>query len=425
MNLEASVDSASRFVAFVEELTSVIGHADRARPLRDYCTGLLVSDGRRSVEPIAAVTAPAEVSVQHQKLLHFVANAPWPDEPVLAKVRQMVLPAIERHGPIEVWIIDDTSFPKHGRHSVGVHHQYCGQLGKQANCQVVVTLSIANHGASLPIAYDLYLPQEWAEDAARRKKARVPKGITFKTKPQIALEQIRKACAAGAPRGVVLLDASYGSNSKLRTGISELGLKYVAAVTAHVKVQKTSKRGASRPRLSVKQLALSLPKHAWRTITWREGTNDLLRSRFARVRVRTSPTRGRRGRPEETLLIEWPEGEAGPTNYWLANVDKNISFHALVDLAKMRWRIERDYQELKQEIGLGHYEGRSWPGFHHHGTLCIAAYGFLISEQELIPPSAPRSAGMFEKPAIPDSYRPRGAADPTPASRSQLDRNAA
>ena len=358
MNLEASMDSASRFVAFVEELTSVIGHADRARPLRDYCSGLLVSEGRRSVEPIAAVTAPAEVSVQHQKLLHFVADAPWPDEPVLAKVRELILPAIERHGPIEVWIIDDTSFPKHGHHSVGVHHQYCGQLGKQANCQVVVTLSIANHDASLPIAYRLYLPQEWAEDAVRRKKARIPKAITFKTKPQIALEQIRNACAADVPRGVVLLDASYGSNSALRTGISALGLKYVAAIVATVKVRKASKRAEPEPRLSVKQLALSLPKNAWRTITWREGTNDLLRSRFARVRVHASPTRGRRGRPEETLLIEWPEGEAEPTKYWLATVDKNISFRALVDLAKMRWRIERDYQELKQEIGLGHYEGR-------------------------------------------------------------------
>ena len=425
MNLEASMDSASRFMAFVEELTSVIGHADRAKPLRDYCSGLLVSEGRRSVEPIAAVTAPAEVSVQHQKLLHFVADAPWPDEPVLAKVRELVLPAIERHGPIEAWIIDDTSFPKHGCHSVGVHHQYCGQLGKQANCQVVVTLSIANHDASLPIAYRLYLPQEWTADTARRKKARIPKAITFKTKPQIALEQIGSACTAGVPRGVVLLDASYGSNSALRTGISALGLKYIAAIVATVKVRKASKRAEPEPRLSVKQLALSLPKNAWRTITWREGTNDLLRSRFARVRVHASPTRGRRGRPEETLLIEWPEDEAEPTKYWLATVDKNVAFRALVDLAKMRWRIERDYQELKQEIGLGHYEGRGWPGFHHHGTLCIAAYGFLISEQELIPPSEAHSARVLEKPGIPNSYRPRGAADKAPTSRPKLDRDAA
>jgi SRSO17 transposase len=425
MDREGTEDSASRFAAFVEELTSVIGHADRVRPLNDYCTGLLVAEGRKSVEPMAAVTAPAETSVQHQRLLHFVADAPWVDEPVLGKVRELVLPAIERHGPIEVWIIDDTSFPKHGSHSVGVHHQYCGQLGKQANCQVVVTLSIANHHASLPIAYRLYLPKEWAEDAARRKKARVPKTITFKTKPQIALEQIRKAHAAGVPRGVLLLDASYGSNSALRTGIGALGLEYVAAIVSNLKVREASKGAVPKPRLTVKQLALALPKHAWRTITWREGTNDRLRSRFARVRVHTSPTRGRRGRPEETLLVEWPEGEPAPTKYWLATVDNNIPFRALVDVAKMRWRIERDYQELKQEIGLGHYEGRGWPGFHHHGTLCIAAYGFLISEREMIPPSAPRSARTFKRPAIPNSYRPVGAADPAPTSRPQLDRNAA
>ncbi len=423
MDLEGTADSASRFAAFVGELVSVIGHADRARPLRDYCTGLLASEGRRSVEPIAAVTAPAEVSVQHQRLLHFVADAPWPDEPVLAKVRKMVVPAMERHGPIEAWIVDDTSFPKCGSKSVGVHHQYCGQLGKQANCQVVVTLSIANHHASLPIAYRLYLPQEWAEDAARRKKARVPKAIAFKTKPEIALKQIQAACAAGVPRGAVLTDASYGSNSKFRAGISALGLKYVAAIVPTVKVRRVSDRGAPEPRLSAKQLALSLPKHAWRTITWREGTNERLRSRFARVPVRTAPIRGAAARGEETLLIEWPVGQPEPTKYWLATVDKNISFRALVDLAKMRWRVERDYLELKQEIGLGHYEGRGWPGFHHHGTLCIAAYGFLISERELIPPSGPHCARRLKKPAIPNGYRPRGAADPAPTSRPQLDRD--
>jgi SRSO17 transposase len=335
----------------------------------------------------------------------------------------MVVPGIERHGPIEAWIIDDTSYPKQGSHSVGVQHQYCGQLGKQANCQVVVTLSIANHHASLPIAYRLYLPQEWAEDAARRKKAHVPKAITFKTKPQIALEQIREACAAGVPRGVVLTDASYGSNSALRTSISALALSYVAGIVPTVKVRAASDRGALEPRMSVKELALSLPKHAWRTITWREGTADRLRSRFARVRVRTAPIRRAAGRREETLLIEWPEGEAEPTKYWLSTLDKNISFRRLVDIAKMRGRVERDYQDLKQEIGLGHYEGRGWPGFHHHGTLCIAAYGFLISERETIPPSGPRSSRMLTKPAIPSGYRPRGAPDPAPASRPQFDRD--
>jgi SRSO17 transposase len=424
MGLEPEVDGASRFAAFVEQLTSVIGHADRAEPLRDYCVGLLAAEGRKSVEPLAAVTAPAGLSVQHQKLLHFVANAPWPDERVLAKVREMVVPAIERHGPIEAWIIDDTAFPKQGTHSVGVHHQYCGQLGKQANCQVVVTLSIANHHASLPIAYRLYLPEEWADDAARREKAHVPREITFKTKPQIALEQLREACKAGVPRGIALMDASYGSNSALRTGISALRLAYVAGIVSTVKVRAVHDRGATE-RMSVKKLALSLPKHAWRTITWREGTADRLRSRFARIQVRTAPIRGAARRAEETLLIEWPEGEAEPTKYWLSTLDKNISFRRLIDIAKMRWRIERDYQELKQEIGLGHYEGRGWRGFHHHGTLCIAAYGFLVSERETIPPSGPRCSGMFTKPAIPSGYRPRGAPDPAATPRSQLDRDRA
>ena len=288
---------------------------------------------------------------------------------------------------------------------------------------MVVTLSIANRHASLPIAYRLYLPKVWAEDAARRKKAHVPEGIAFKTKPQIALEQIRWACAAGVARGVALMDASYGSNSALRAGVSALALSYVAGIVSTVKVRATPNRGAPERRLSVKELALGLPKHAWRTITWREGSADPLRSRFARVRVRTAPIRGAAKRAEETLLIEWPEGEAEPTKYWLSTLDEKISFRRLVDIAKMRWRIERDYQELKQEIGLGHYEGRGWPGFHHHGTLCIAAYGFLLSERETIPPSGPRSSRRLTKPAIPDSYRPRGASDPAPTSRAQLDRH--
>jgi SRSO17 transposase len=425
MNLGRMEDSVSRFETYIAKLTTVVGHADRVRPMNDYCAGLLASEGRRSVEPIAAVTAPDETAAQHQRLLHFVSNARWSNERVLAEVRELVVPAIERHGPIEAWIVDDTSFPKCGSKSVGVHHQYCGQLGKQANCQVAVTLSIANHHASLPIAYRLYLPQEWAKDAPRREKAGVPKEIRFKTKPEIALEQIRQACAAGVPRGCVLTDASFGSNSKFRAGITALGLEYVAAIIPTVVVRRACDDGALGPRLSVKTLALSLPKHSWRKITWREGTNKKLRSRFARVRVRTAPIRGAGLRPEETLLIEWPEGEAEPTKYWLATVDKSMSFNPLVDLAKMRWRIERDYLELKQEIGLGHYEGRGWLGFHHHGTLCIAVYGFLISEQELIPPSGPHCAGRIKKLAIPDSYRPRGAPDPDPASRSKLNRDAA
>jgi SRSO17 transposase len=285
---------------------------------------------------------------------------------------------------------------------------------------VAVTLSIANRHASLPIAHQLYLPKVWAEDAARRRQAHVPEAIRFHTKPQIALAQISAALAAGVATGVVLMDASYGTDAALRSGIDALGLNYVAAILPTVKV-----RAVKNPqrRVSVKELALSLPKHAWRTITWREGSAAPLRSRFARLRVRTAPGRGAANRPKETVLIEWPEGEAAPTKYWLSNLDNKISFRDLVDLAKMRWRIERDYQDLKQEIGLGHYEGRGWRGFHHHATLCIAAYGFLISERETIPPSGPRCSGSFAKSAISGRYRPRRAAAAAATARPQLDRH--
>src|SRR5437867_7941647 len=167
MNRKSEEKVEARFVAYVAGLASVLGHADRIGPLRGYCTGLMLPGERKSVEPMAAKTAPARTAAQHQSLLHFVGVAPWSDEKVLGKVREMVLPDIERHGPIEAWIIDDTAFPKQGRHSVGVARQYCGERGKQENCQVAVSLSIANHHASLPVAYRLYLPQEW-QDRARR-----------------------------------------------------------------------------------------------------------------------------------------------------------------------------------------------------------------------------------------------------------------
>ena len=424
MNLKIAGSGEARFAAYVEELASIIGHADRVGPLRDYCTGLMLPGERKSVEPMAARTAPARTAAQHQSLLHFVGVASWSDEKLLAKVREMVLPAIEKYRPIEAWIIDDTSFPKQGKHSVGVHHQYCGQLGKQANCQVTVSLSIANHCASLPVAYRLYLPQDWTKDRTRRNKAGVPKDIAFKTKPEIALEQIEWACEAGLPRGVGLMDAAYGNDLRLRAGMTELGVPYVASILPNTLMWRSGSgpRRKGKPLnntgrrdepdlISAKQMMLGLPKRAWRTVRWREGSSDWLSSRFARVRVSVGHNKLI---PEklspEWLLIEWPEGESEPTKYWLSTLPETVSFRRLVDLAKLRWRIERDYQELKQEVGLGHYEGRGWRGFHHHATLCIAAYGFLIAEQATIPPSAPRSATPFQMPVLPDDYRPRGSA---------------
>ena len=446
MEVTAGGDSEARFAAYVAAVSCAIGHADRVGPLRDYCLGLLMPAERKSVEPLAAVTVPARVPAQHQSLLHFVGQAPWSDERVLAKVRELVLPLIERRGPIAAWIIDDTGFPKKGRHSVGVTRQYCGQLGKQDNCQIAVTLSVANHAASLPVAWRLYLPEDWAGDPLRRDKAGVPRNLGFATKPAIALAQIRAACEADLPRGVVLMDAGYGADTNLRTGITALGLRYAAGILPNTTVWPQGQgplppkpwtgrgRPASRMRrdaehrpVQAKTLALSLPAAAWETVTWREGSADWLTSRYARMRVRAAhrDERLQEPRPEEWLLVEWPEDEAEPTKYWLSTLPEDIPFAALVDLAKLRWRIERDYQDLKQELGLGHYEGRGWRGFHHHATLCIAAYGFLISERETIPPSGPCPAPNLPPLAVPDGYRPRGAADPARTTRPELDRDPA
>jgi SRSO17 transposase len=310
---------------------------------------------------------------------------------------------------------------------------------------VAVTLSIANHSASLPIAYRLYLSLEWTADAARRARVGVPEATSFASKPAIALSQIGAARAAGVPPGVVLMDAGYGNDTRLRTEIAALGLDYIAGIQPHatawppgvapLPAKPWSGRGRppSRTRrdpehqpVQAKALALGLPQEAWQTITWREGSADWLASRFARVRVRAAHRDEALAerRDEEWLLIEWPPDEREPTKYWFANLPEDTPFERLVDLTKLRWRIERDYQELKQELGLGHYEGRGWRGFHHHATLCIAAYGFLISERERVPPPpGPRAATMRQKPAVPDGYRPPDAADPARAPYTQLDRD--
>jgi SRSO17 transposase len=374
------------------------------------------------------------VQATHQSLRHLVAKADWSDEAMLATVRSQVLPAIERHGAINAWIVDDSGFPKKGTHSVGVARQYCGQLGKQDNCQVAVSLSVANDHASLPIAYQLYLPEAWANDPVRRRKAGVPEDIAFQTKPRIALGQLRAALLAGVPRAVVLADAGYGVDTEFRDGITELGLMYIAGIQSTTTLwppgqeplppKPWSGRGRRPTRLrhdddhqpvSAKDLALGLPAKAFRRVTWREGSNTKLASRFAAVRVRPAQGDTSRCEPraEEWCLIEWPKNEAEPAKYWFSTLPADTSLTDLVRQAKRRWRIERDYQDLKQELGLGHYEGRGWRGFHHHATLCIAAYGFLIIERAAFPPSADLREPPVTIPALPGGFRPRGS--PAPA----------
>jgi SRSO17 transposase len=364
---------------------------------------------------------------------HVVAKAEWDDAAVLRRVRDLVLPAIERHGPVRYWIVDDTGFPKQGSASVGVARQYCGQLGKQENCQIAVSLSVANDHASLPIAYRLYLPETWAEDPARRAKAGVPEATTFETKTAIALEQIRQACVDGVPVGVVLGDAAYGNETDFRVGVRDRALSYVLGVQSSTRVWPPGtaplppppytgrgrppsllRRSPEHQPISLKDLAVSLPVRSWRTVSWREGSRALLSSRFAVLRVRPAHRDEKRTEPwpEEWLLIEWPKGETEPAKYWLSNLPLSATLKQLVHTAKARWLIERDYQELKQEIGLGHYEGRGWRGVHHHASLCIAAYGFLVAERCLFPPQRRFTPARIEAPALPRGFQPRGTPDP-------------
>ncbi len=368
-----------RFRDYVERLARALGHEDRREPLRAYLTGLCLSGDRKSIEPMAARIDPRHVRARHQSMHHFVANAPWDDSAVLRIARDVVLAQMERHGPAAAWVVDDTSFPKKGRHSVGVARQYCGVLGKQENCQVAVTVTVANDAVSVPVAYQLYLPEAWARDAKRRRAAGVPSDVPFRTKWQIALEQLMRVQAEGLPPAPVVADSGYGAITEFRDQLTALQAPYVLGMTGETTVWALGKeprrpkpsRGRGRPptrlRRSIRHrpvglpaLAAKLPEASWHTVTWREGTRGAMTSQFARLRVRPAPRDERRSepRPEEWLLIEWPRAEPVPTKFWLSTLPAAISFPDLVRLAKIRWRIERDYQELKDEFGLDHFEGR-------------------------------------------------------------------
>jgi SRSO17 transposase len=419
-----------RLAKYLDSLARAAGHADRIVPFKAYCTGLLLPGERKSIEPMAARLDPDQVSRMHQSLHHLVADAPWDDEVLLDRALDTVLPAMLRQGPIVAWIVDDTGFPKKGQHSVGVTRQYCGQVGKQDNCRVAVSLSVTTENASMPVAFRLYLPELWASDKARREKVGVPEGVGFQTKPQIALDQIKRAQQRGVPTGIVLADAGYGNDTQFRTRLNEWKLPYVVGVQSVVSVWKPGQqpkpaperkelgrppkllqRDAQHQPVSARELALSLPAEVWKKVSWRQGVKNKLTSRFAALGIRPAHRDYWRAEPhpEEWLLIEWPSEEKEPTKYWFSTLPADTSLNDLVYFAKHRWIIERDYQELKQELGLGHFEGRGWRGFHHHAALCIAAYGFLVSERSRFSPSARSGHLGLRIAAPPERFRPRGS----------------
>jgi SRSO17 transposase len=421
-----------RFDEYVAKLAAVVGHADRRDPLRGYLSGLLLPGDRKSIEPMAARLEPRRVQAKHQSLHHLIANAPWDDRDVVRVSRDWAFAEFERHAPIEAWVVDDSGIPKKGKHSVGVTRQYCGVLGKQDNCQVAVSISVVNDLMSVPAAYRLYLPESWTKDRARCRAAGVPDDIEFRTKWQIALDEIDHLLHDKVARAPVVSDAGYGDVTDFRDGLTERGLTYAVGIKADTtfwppdieplpprnykgrgRPPTLLRRSASHRPLSARDIASSMPDGAWRVVVWREGTEGMMRSRFAAVRVRAAHRDywRRTVRSPEWLIIEWPKGEADPTKYWLSTVGQKTPIKELVRLAKMRWRVERDYQELKDEIGLDHYEGRGWRGFHHHGALCIAAYAFLVAERARLSPPEPLS--FLKTPRIPRGFRPRGSTSTT------------
>ena len=439
------MDICDEFEHYMAHLAEGLGYADRHAGLNGYCTGLMMPLSRKSVEPMAARVDPLHVSAKHQSLHHFVAKADWSDQQLLNRVARWVVPLMNFTSG-GWWIVDDTGFPKKGVYSVGVTRQYCGVLGKQDNCQVAVSVSLACEQGSLPVSWQLYLPRAWAEDAHRRLKAGVPEEIEFATKPQIALQHLRDLLSEGAPKHCVLADAGYGIDYAFRQGLTDLGLPYVVGITSVVVVWPPGieplapkpyrgmgrppvmpRRSAKRQPVNVKALAQGLPDSAFHEISWREGTNEQLKGRFAAVRVRCAGGNVGKARllPQQWLLIEWPADQAEPEKYCLSTLPETATLDDLVRAAHMRWRIERDYQDLKQDLGLGHYEGRGWRGFHHHASLSIAAYGFLMAQRLKANCDSSGKKNFVERqmPAVPEDYVPRGRSTRS-ASCGRLDHDA-
>jgi SRSO17 transposase len=364
--------------------------------------GLLLDGERKSIEAMAGrlVDDVSEVDAMRQRLQQAAVVARWCDAEVF---RRLALKLDVELPGVEALVVDDTGFAKKGTHSVGVARQYSGTLGRVDNCQVAVSLHLAGEAGSGCIGMRLYLPDEWTEDRPRMKTVGVPEDVGFEPKWQIALGQVDAALVAGVRKHVVLADAGYGDVGDFRAGLRERGLAYVVGVSGNHVVWPpgsnpepparngakgrlpTRYQDAANPPIAIVKLAKKL---RYRKVSWREGSRGWQSSRFAAVRIRTAHRHLQCAPPgeEEWLLCEWPEGEKEPTKRWLSTLGPDTSLRALVRSAKLRWRVERDYQDLKGELGLDHYEGRTWRGFHHHATLCALAHGFLALQRALFPP---------------------------------------
>ena len=386
-----------RLTTFLEDLLAPLGRKERRHWARVYVQGLLLDGERKSIEPMADRIPGADV----QALRQFVGQSPWAVEAVQ---RQLARKVVDLLSNPEVWILDETSFPKAGDHSVGVARQYCGALGKVANCQVAVTLHWSSADASCPLGWRLYLPQAWIEDEKRAREVKLPEGLVYRSQTELALELIDQMLSWEVPRLPVVGDSAYGNNYEFRQQLRRRQLSYVMAVEPTTVVWTQDPNAVpvlpspptGRPRRypplastpaphDLASVAKQLPKTAWKKVTWREGTRGPQRSRFAKLKVWAAHGWRAQMHPQrvaEWLLVEWPQGKTEPTKYWLAQLGPGSpGLRRLVRTAHARWRIEMDYRELKEELGLDHFEGRHWLGWHHHVTLVTLAYAFLRFEQ--------------------------------------------
>jgi len=369
-----------------------------------YLRGLMEEGTRKSLEPMVARLGG---QADYQSMQQFLADSPWDPALVVKAVAERVAPAID----VEAWVLDDTGFPKDGKDSPGVKRQYSGTLGKTGNCQIGVSLHAAGSKGTVPLGWALYLPQEWCADPERRRKAKIPRQVSFKTKPELGVELARRAAGWALPKAPLLGDSAYGDNTELREELHRAGLSYVLAVGAATKVFAPGtgftvpKRGGppgrpctrplpDRAAETIAQLLAGLDEDRWRTVSFRDGPDgEPISSRFAFACVRPAHKwrKGLREVPrEELLLAEWPPWAEAPTDYWLTNMSAETDPEQLARLARLRWKIELDYRQLKGALGLDHYEGRSWLGWYHHTALVTAAHGFVTLER--LHPKAPRSA---------------------------------
>lgn len=389
MTTNTASATAEHLDAYLDGLGKLFRDKRQRASFAMYAVGLLSDGERKSMEPIATRACGTQELAHafHERLVHFTTSAAWRDAPIRRYAAERAVAAMQQHGPIRTWVVDDTGFLKQGKYSPGVQRQYTGSAGKTTNCQVGVSLLLATDHAHVMTDFRLYIPESWAQDRERCRAARIPDDVLYEPKWALALSMIEEAKAAGLPEGVVLGDCDYGNKTTFRDMLDTLQLQYALEVQSTTMMRRVGKDGVLGKRMSAAELGVLLGGEL-RTVTWRQGAKVALRSRFARTRVVVDRDDGQDREPQ-WLLIEWAVGEPAPTKFVLSTLPTTTSLKHLVRTFKSRWRIERSYEDLKGELGLDHYEGRSFIGWHHHVTVVLACYAFLIAEHaRSFPPSA-------------------------------------